>query len=384
MIESILQIFSSIPGEIYTKIYYNLILVLCLFTAFRLVPSGSNSLPYQKAMPPVVSILLTLFLILFLGMRPLTDQFADTWLYAFGYDAMINGNATSYVDASNGEWLWNSMMYLFARSHIDVHFFFLFVEVFYLGLMLLCCWLLFPNNTFIALLFFIGSYSTYSYGINGIRNGLACSVVIMSVALTVTGRKPERIAGLLLALLAIAIHRSTALPIVALYAAVFLIKSPKYAIYFWIASIFISLIAGTQIGNFFSALDFDDRMASYFQGQSNTEVMSSFSHTGFRWDFLLYSSVPVLWSWYLTMKRNFFDRGFNIIAVTYILANSFWIMVIRAAFSNRFAYLSWFLYPLVICYPLLRFNIWPDQDRKTAYILMAYFAFSYFMFLIGR
>jgi len=58
--------------------------------------------------------------------------------------------------------------------------------------------------------------------------------------------------------------------------------------------------------------------------------------------------------------------------------------VIRAAFSNRFAYLSWFIYPLVIAYPLLRMNIWEDQDRKTAQILLAYSGFTFFMHLIGK
>ena len=57
-------------------------------------------------------------------------------------------------------------------------------------------------------------------------------------------------------------------------------------------------------------------------------------------------------------------------------------MVIRASFSNRFAYLSWFIYPLVMAYPLLRMNLWEDQDRKTSLILFAYSGFLFFMFFI--
>ena len=37
----------------------------------------------------------------------------------------------------------------------------------------------------------------------------------------------------------------------------------------------------------------------------------------------------------------------------YILANTFWILVIRANFSDRFAYLSWFIYSAVLIYPLV-------------------------------
>ena len=59
-------------------------------------------------------------------------------------------------------------------------------------------------------------------------------------------------------------------------------------------------------------------------------------------------------------------------------------MVIRAAFSNRFAYLSWFIYPLVIAYALIRIPIWRDQDRKLSLFLGGYAIFMIGMFLIGK
>ena len=61
-------------------------------------------------------------------------------------------------------------------------------------------------------------------------------------------------------------------------------------------------------------------------------------------------------------------------------ANAFWIMVIRAEFSNRFAYLSWFLYPIVLAYPLLKLKIWPKtQGNKTAVIMAGHLAFTLLM-----
>ncbi len=45
-------------------------------------------------------------------------------------------------------------------------------------------------------------------------------------------------------------------------------------------------------------------------------------------------------------------------------------MVINSLNSNRFAYLSWFMYPIVIAYPLLKLEIWPDQNKKVVQILM--------------
>ena len=57
-------------------------------------------------------------------------------------------------------------------------------------------------------------------------------------------------------------------------------------------------------------------------------------------------------------------------------------MVIRSAFSNRFAYLSWFMYPTVVAYPLIYLPLWEDQDRKTGWILLGYCAFTAFMWFV--
>jgi len=184
-----------------------------------------------------------------------------------------------------------------------------------------------------------------------------------------------------LMLVAFGIHRSTSLPSIAAVTAAFVIKEPKYAIRFWIASIFISLVAGNAIGNIFAGLGFDDRMEGYFNMQNNANEMSRFESTGFRFDFLLYSAMPVLMAWYVTVKRNFKDRTFNIIANTYILANAFWVMVIRASYSNRFAYLSWFIYPVVMSYPLLKDkNLVDYQQAKLQLMVLLNYSFTLFMY----
>ena len=182
---------------------------------------------------------------------------------------------------------------------------------------------------------------------------------------------------------ALGVHRSTMLPSAAAIVSVYFIKDTKIALRFWMASIVISLVAGPLVEQFFGALGFDDRLTSYSQRQMDAAYMEkNFSHTGFRWDFLLYSAMPVAMIWYVAKRRRFNDKTFSMIANTYLLCNAFWIMVIRASFSNRFAYLSWFMYPVVFYYPLLRMNLWEDQDRKTALILFLYSSFTFFMFFI--
>lgn len=375
-----MDLFSGISPTLYSSIYNWLIFGFCMIVVLRNYNVEDNTIIYAKPSQPLPALLIVLSIIFFLGNRPLVFGFGDSYQYSHTY---LNITLEYQSPSLSSEWLWTDLMLACRDSGLSVHTFFTIIDFFYFGLMFLCCWRLFPNNTMISLLFFLSSFSCYNFGTNGIRNGMATSIILLAITFLIEKDWKQYI-SIPLMLVALSIHRSTMLPSAAAIIAAIAVKEPKYAIRFWIASIAISLISGNAIGNIFAGLGFDDRMEGYFNMQNDANEMSRFESTGFRFDFLLYSAMPVLMAWYVTVKRNFKDRTFNIIANTYILANAFWVMVIRAAYSNRFAYLSWFIYPLVIAYPLLRMNIWEDQDRKTAQILLAYSGFTFFMFLIGK
>lgn len=322
----------------------------------------------------IPSVSLTILIILFLGLRPTYGYFfGDSIYYMHSYNQY---NDYVPIDWSQ-EWLWVNFSVFLKSLGFDVSQYFLVIETIYCGLMLATCIKLMRNNTWIAVLFCFASFSFYGYAINGLRNGMALSIIMYAIALF-SDKNYERIIAALLMIIGLGIHRSTALASLSYIVAFFFIKEPKYAIGFWLLSIIISLFAGNTIGDFFASLGFDDR-TSYFNEASESEYADQFSSTGFRFDFLLYSAMPILMTWYVTIKRNFQDKTFNTIAITYILANAFWIMVIRSSYSNRFAYLSWFLYPIVIAYPLLRMDIWKDQNKKIALILFLYAGFTFFM-----
>lgn len=389
-----------------TQIYNWFVFIVCLFLYFKYSGSDNcNNLLQHNSMLP--TLLLTIVLIFYMGLRPISYLFGDTLNYAYNYCNMPATTAVFSVDLDK-EWLWSFIMNTCKASHLTVNTWFLIIEIGYLGFAFLGLRILLGENSWMAMLFFLSAFSTFSFGVNGIRNGCACSMTILAFAIAAN----QNVAKLVIAggvlILAFGIHRSISLPIMAFIAASYFIKSPKMAIYFWIASIGLSLVAGGALINFFSGLGFDDRMASY--ANSMDQDASQFSQTGFRWDFLAYSAMPVWLTWYVTKKAekerimygdtieeaetNITGAGriadahsmrvFNILATTYILANSFWVMVIRAAFSNRFAYLSWFLYPVVIAYGVIRLHIWEDQDKKAGLILLAHAGFSIIMFLLGK
>ena len=360
----------------YYGTYYNILfLILSWFTVLYYIGSNGQKMLHSQGSPMQgVALLLTMVIIVYLGLRPDGPAFVDSAGYRNTYIYYMK----EYVPINfSREWLWPNINCFCKNMGLNPYEFFLVVEFGYIGGMFVACFLLMRSNLWMSVLFFYISFSCYSFGVNGIRNGLACSIELVAVAILALDTKRWPAAAILM-FLALGVHRSTMLPSAAALASAFVLKDTKNVLRFWVLSIFISLAVGPMVQHFFASLGFDDRMSVY--GGAGSEEVSSKS--GFRFDFLFYSLWPVVLVWYVTKYRHFKDKTFNIIANTYVLCNAFWIMVIRAAYSNRFAYLSWFIYPLVFAYPLLRMNLWKDQDRKTAIIYFLYSGFSFFMFFI--
>ena len=352
------------PITLVAPYYYNTVwyIVLLLFTwalIIYYIGSGEQKLLLSDGHnhSQELAVVMSMLIIYYLGLRPIYRDFVDMKMYAESYRLF----------AWNFNYLWPS--------------FFFFVELIYVTGMLISAWIVTRNNLLMTMMFMITSFSFLSFGENGIRNGMACSLLLIGICLLTQEGNGKKFWAYFFMVLAMGVHRSSMLPIVSSIASVYFIKDTKTAMRFWIASFGISLVAGPLMEQFFASLGFDDRMEKYTSTDQAT-MESTFSRTGFRWDFMLYSAFPVLMIWYTTIYRKFRDKTYNVIAITYLLCNSFWLMVIRAAYSNRFAYLSWFIYPLVIAYPLLRMNLWKDQDRRTAITLFFYSGFVFFMFFI--
>jgi hypothetical protein len=222
-------------------------------------------------------------------------------------------------------------------------------------------------------MFLITAFSFWAYGTNGIRNGIAGSFFLLGIS------REKRLWQLVWIILAIGFHKSLILPVGAFVLANFY-NNPKKLIYLWLGCIPLSLVAGGFFETFFATLGFEDDRVSYL-----TEVAdaSQFENTGFRWDFLVYSATAVFAGWFYIFKRNYKDKVYFWLYNTYILTNAFWILVIRANYSNRFAYLSWFMISLVIVYPLLKQYIVSKQYKKIGIILFGYFSFTFIMNLLA-
>lgn len=232
------------------------------------------------------------------------------------------------------------------------------------------------------MLFSIGAFSFYTYSVNGIRNGVACSFVILALGSMCSGK---RVWPIVFSFIAISCHKSTALPLVCMFFTYF-IRNPKLMYLAWFGAIALSLAFGETLGNLFSLLNYDDRLAANMQrGEDVAAEWGEVLENRFRWDFLLYSSMPIILGAYTLFVRKVYNNTYLILLGTYIYANSFWVLVIRGLFSNRFAYLSWFIYPIVLAYPLFNLPVFKkDHSKKAAYILLAHLGFTISMWMLGR
>lgn len=313
---------------------------------------------------------LLITVLLYMGTRPISFVFGDMINYADGFQKLqLNPNVEIGQDYIF--WYFTKL----CAQIIDARDYFFLIALIYIIPNYFFVKKYFKEYWYIPLLMIFGSFSFWPYGTNGLRNGMATSVFIGALCLY------DRNKWLMYGLMALSygIHNSLMIPIGAFIVSG-LYKNPKIYLYIWLAAIPLSIVGGSAWESFFGSLGLgDERVNKYMTGAAGAET--TFSSTGFRWDFVLYSGFAVFAGYYYIIKRGFQDKFYTHLWGTYMIANAFWILVIRASFSNRFAYLSWFLMAVVIAYPIFKVKFWDEHYKMVGRIFFAYYLFTYIMFL---
>lgn len=361
--------FTSIPLAYYTTFYYIvLFLITILYFIYTQNSAFDSRYKFNIICFSVLGYITLLFTISYMGTRPVSGRyFGDMSTYYATFELMkVWGRS---VMPPNDK-LFYYYMYICTRL-MSSDKFFLLTAFLYIIPLFITSRKLFKKYWFYYFLLLISSFSFWSYGTNGIRNGLATSIFLLVFS---TKNVFLRIA--ILALSA-GIHSSMFIPLAA-YIVALMVKKTSVLFMGWLLATPVSLIAGGFFQNLFASLIEDDRTSYLTQGNVNDDTFSS---TGFRWDFVIYSAVPVFIGYYFIIRNQYKDRLYEIIYGTYLVANAFWILVIKANFSNRFSYLSWFMMALVIVYPF----IMNDRTKKSHQILgdisLVYFLFTFIMSL---
>jgi hypothetical protein len=361
MIASLFSV--SIPAQYYSPIFYNALLFLIIIASFKLI-ADSAPVYYSNKNKSTSSIILLIILLFFIGLRPISVYFGDMGVYYSQFTDYERGE-NLYVSK---DIFWHMFVNYCSKIMTSKVFFFTCTALYILPIYLACKrW--FNGNMYILFLMFIASFSFFAYGTNGIRNGIATSLFMYGLVLD---KKLLKYGIFSLALL---FHGSIIIPFAA-YIITLYYKKPKYYLFGWLAAIPLSIVLGSFWEQFFTTLGFGNQGLDYL---TDNQFADQFAYTGFRWDFVIYSSVAVFAGYYFIIKKKFQDKHYHQIFNIYVTVNAFWILIIRASFSNRFAYLSWFLMAIIIFYPFFKQRFFKNQNIRLAAIMLLYFMFTFYM-----
>ncbi|HEY6143546.1 MAG TPA: EpsG family protein [Flavobacterium sp.] len=356
--------FDFIPLENYTSIYYYVLLIVVLSVFFKsksVVINSKQNLQSKKN----IAVVLLLFSIFYMGLRPISGRyFGDMGTYAQSFERFQMNEKVNF----NGDVFFNVFM-KFCSNIMTVHDFFLVCSLLYILPLWFACKKWFKEYSFYAFLILLISFSFWGYGVNGIRNGIATSLFLYGLS------RDKLIYKIGVIFITIGVHKSLLIPATAL-AITYFYKDIKKYFYVWLLCIPISLISGSFWEVLFSSFMEDDRVSYLTEGNVNED---DFSSIGFRWDFLLYSAAAVYAAYFFIFKKNFRDEKYNVLVSIYLISNAFWILVIKANFSNRFAYLSWFMMGIIIVYPFITKIQFKNQHKVLGLVLLAYFGFTFLM-----
>lgn len=359
-----------VPLDLYESLYYYA-LALVIVTAYLQslqTPFEDERNLKRKSFIGGVLMLLILF---YMGLRPISGfYFGDMRTYAVTFEEYVQGLPA----IESKDVVFNHFMKI-CSGLMTVEIFFLLCAFLYVLPLYFAVRKMFPEYWFYAFMMLVVSMSFWAYGTNGIRNGMATSFFIFAMT------RKKTVSLCIWMLLGVSFHKSLLIPISAFIISRF---HPKTQDYFktWLLAIPLSLVLGKFWENFVMGLGLveTERLEGYFDDDS--EFAEQFSQTGFRWDFLIYSFTGVFAAWYFIIKKGFKDALYTRFCNVYLIANAFWILLIQATFSNRFAYLSWFLLGIVIIYPLLVNKFFERQHVIVGRILLSYFLLTFILNVI--
>lgn len=288
------------------------------------------------------SYVLLVAMILFVGTRPVNGiSFVDMGGYAETLNMFAGRHFEFRWDTDNK--IFDNLILWYGCNSYDHTLFFVILATIYFGAMYWGLQRLFPDSTKLAFITYLAGFSTFSYAVNGMKAGMAASIFILALSF-----RDKKWICILLMLVSLGFHHSMVMPIAAAILAYF-IKKPKYCYAIWGFCLLMCIFHITYFQGFFAGMS-DDQGARYLTATQETTN----AYIGFRPDFILYSAVPVIMGYYFELKGPYhLSRKYNFLIHFYIFTNAIWMLCMYASFNNRIAYLSWFVYPIVIIAPFL-------------------------------
>ena len=358
-----------IQASLYQTIYLLIVTVISIAVCFK-YQSRNGFKGYRSNQ--ISTILAVIFFVIFIGLRPLSGRyFGDMANYASWYHAFYEGARFSF-DWNNDNLLFDNLFAWWGSEYLGYTSFFLFIAAIYFGAAYLGIRKLFPNNTLAAYLVFLAAFSTFSYATNGIKAGAAASLFILAL-----GYRENLKVCIPSVLLSWGFHHSMIM-VVAAFVVTWFVKNPRVYFAGWVFCFLMAAAHVSVFAEFFSRFT-TEHGASYLLTEGGDEGTKG----GFRIDFILYSAMPVVVGWYAVFKKKIkLTSLYKNLLNLYLCLNGIWMLCMYAAFTNRIAYLSWFLYPIVLVYPFLQEDWGKNKYRTFSIVMLCHLAFTWFMRIV--
>ena len=357
-----------IPASLYQSTYLILVTIMTLFVfgQYRNRNGYNDSKPSKSH---ISTILIVVFFILFIGFRPVSYQyFGEMGNYANWYTIFFEG--TRYEFDRNAENLiFDNLFAWWGAERLGCTSFFVFIAFIYFTAAYIGIKKLFPIHSFAAYLVFLAAFSTFSYATNGIKAGAATSIFIMAL-----GYRDNLKICIPLILISWGFHHSMIMPVAA-FVVTLLVKNSKLYFVAWILCLLMAAAHVTTFQHLFAGAT-TEHGANYLLSEGGYEGTKG----GFRIDFILYSAVPVFVGWYTIIKKKLqVSKMYKNLLNLYLCLNGTWMLCMYAEFTNRIAYLSWFIYPIVLIYPFLQENWGLKRYKIFSLVMLGHLLFTLFM-----
>ena len=360
-----------IPAKSYYTIYLIFVTIITLFVYSKYSQKNGNITHPLNKRKKDGTFVLALLMVLFIGFRPESYVFVDMFNYIIDYNAFYK-NTIFIFNKEAENLLFDNYFAWIGSMDLGTTFFFVSIAVIYFVCSYIACRRLFPQDTLAAYLVFLAAFSTFSYGTNGIKAGAAASIFLVAMSY----RENLKMC-IPLILISWGCHHSMIMTVVA-FALTLVYKNSKVYFAGWCFCLLIAMAHITFFQELFAGIlsDSGDSGANYLNAVDN----ECGGKSGFRIDFVIYSAMPILVGyWAVYKKRMQLSKIYTCLLNLYMTLNGTWMLCMYANFTNRIAYLSWFLYPIVLIYPYLNENWGPTRYKAFSLVMLAHLCFTLFM-----
>lgn len=355
---------------LYYPIY--LLIVTIVTLNLRKVYANRNGLSSYSEAPGTTNSILYFAILLgiVIGIRPVQPVFGDMVNTVQSYN-MLYQNTPFVFDFEAENFLYDNILALFGALDLGTEAFFTLMALIYYVGTFVGIRRMFPQNSKLAYFVFLAAFSTFSYSVNGVKAGSAAALFILALSY----RNNLKVC-IPLVLISWGFHHSMQLPVAAFFLTLFF-KNPRLYFGAWCFCLLMAIAHVSAFQSLFASMS-DSTGAGYLAGGTNDDVQMD--QGGFRLDFIAYSAMPVLVGYYAIYKKKMhLSRFYSCLLNTYLCTNGVWMLCMYAQFTNRIAYLSWFLYPIVLIYPFLNEDWGPTRYKTLTKVFTYHLCFTLFM-----